>query len=75
MVDDEFTPETVIKLIQLGMKGRFDSTEISNKFEIPGKLTVSPGKDNCIKDFQDHQKNKTLLKKSTNSWARTMKKR
>ena len=63
LADDEFTPETVIKLIQLGMKGRSDSTGISNKFEISGKLAVSSEEDSFLEDSQDHQKNKNLLKK------------
>ncbi len=63
LTDDEFTPETVIKLIQLGMKGRSDSTGISNKFEISGKLAVSSEEDSFLEDSQDHQKNKNLLKK------------
>jgi len=63
LADDEFTPEIIIKLIQLGMKGRSDSTGILNKIEVSGKLTVSPEEDNFIKDFQSHRKNKNLLQK------------
>jgi len=61
--DDEFTPEIIIKLIQLGIKGRADSAGISNKFEVSGKLAVSPEEDSFLKDFQDHHENKKLLKK------------
>jgi hypothetical protein len=65
LADGEFTPEIIIKLIQLGMKGRSDSTGISNKIEVSGKLTVSPEEDNFLKDFQSHRKNKNLLQKLT----------
>jgi len=60
---EEFTAEIVIKLIQLGIKGRSDSIGISNRFEVSGKLVMDSGEDNFVKDFQDHQKNKNLLKK------------
>ncbi len=65
LADGEFTPEIIIKLIQLGMKGRSDSTGILNKIEVSGKLIVSPEEDNFLKDFQSHRKNKNLLQKLT----------
>lgn len=63
LADGDVSAEIAIKLIQLGMKGRLDSTGISSKFEVSGKLTVGPEEESFVKDFQDHQKNKALLRK------------